>query len=334
MHEHARLAPAPEVALGSSQPPVADLQVEEAGGEAAQMREVRHTVARGEQCEHERDRHEERHEPFGRNRRGEEQHVDRGVRRRPRERQQHAVHGGRRADHRIDPAEAPPQHQRQDGPSQSAEQVVAHERPATHPLLHFGTEDVQREQVESEVQQVGVDEHVRDKRPRLPESVERREPERTDEPRADGQRHLEQANVVPSFAVMISSDIRGWYLHSYSTSSCFGMTSPTGTGTSPTTPTVISRPGINCSAITALSNAFATSTAASNPSALRTSVIPTEEPIFDGLTITGHPSAVVTSSGATGAMNHAGTGTPAARNSRLARSLSMASALASAPLPV
>src|SRR2546427_6141657 len=83
------------------------------------------------------------------------------------------------------------------------------------------------------------------------------------------------------------------------------MISPTGNGTSPSTPTVNSRPGMNCSAMTSVSNAVATSTAASNPSALCTSVIPTEEPIFDGLTITGHPSAVVTSSGATGAMNHA-----------------------------
>src|SRR3989449_8467476 len=39
-------------------------------------------------------------------------------------------------------------------------------------------------------------------------------------------------------------------------------------------------------------------------------------------------------SGATGAMNQAGTGTPAARNNRLERSLSIAKALASAPLPV
>src|SRR5438270_160166 len=112
------------------------------------------------------------------------------------------------------------------------------------------------------------------------------------------------------------------------------MISPTGSGTSPSTPTVSSRPGMNCSAMTSASYDLATRTAASNPSALRTSVMPTEEPIFDGLTITGHPSAVVTSSGATGAMNHAGTGTPAARTRRLARSLSMARALASAPLPV
>src|SRR5207244_5475425 len=98
------------------------------------------------------------------------------------------------------------------------------------------------------------------------------------------------------------------------------MISPTGSGTSPSTPTVSSRPGMNCSAMTSASYALATRTAASNPSALRTSVIPTEEPILDGFTITGQPSAVVTSSGATGAMNHPGTGTPAARNSRLARS--------------
>src|SRR6266480_6999633 len=37
MHEHAGLAPAPQVALGSSQPPVAHLQVEEAGGKAFQI---------------------------------------------------------------------------------------------------------------------------------------------------------------------------------------------------------------------------------------------------------------------------------------------------------
>src|SRR3989449_5807509 len=54
--------------------------------------------------------------------------------------------------------------------------------------------------------------------------------------------------------------------------------------------------------------------------------MPTEEPILDGFTITGQPSAVVTSSGATGAMNQAGTGTPAARNNRLERSLSIAKA--------
>ena len=112
------------------------------------------------------------------------------------------------------------------------------------------------------------------------------------------------------------------------------MISPTGSGTSPSTPTVTSRPGMNCSASTSTSYLRASATAASNASALRTSVIPTEEPIRDGFTITGHPSAVVTSSGATGAMNQAGTGTPAARNKRLDRSLSIARALASAPLPV
>src|SRR5207237_10824808 len=42
MDEHAGLGPAPQVALGSSQPPVAALQVEGAGREAAQMRKVRH----------------------------------------------------------------------------------------------------------------------------------------------------------------------------------------------------------------------------------------------------------------------------------------------------
>src|SRR5256885_16284134 len=77
-------------------------------------------------------------------------------------------------------------------------------------------------------------------------------------------------------------------------------------------------------------------TAASSPSALRTNDMPTDDPIFDGFTITGQPRAVFTSSGATGGgtMNQAGTGTPAARNSRLARSLSIASGLPSAPLPV
>src|SRR5205807_4943579 len=68
------------------------------------------------------------------------------------------------------------------------------------------------------------------------------------------------------------------------------MISPTGNGTSPSTPTVSSRPGMNCSAMTSVSNAVATSTAASNPSALRTSVIPTEEPIFDGLRSEEHTS--------------------------------------------
>src|SRR2546426_7095633 len=61
--------------------------------------------------------------------------------------------------------------------------------------------------------------------------------------------------------------------------------------------------------------------------------MPTEEPILDGFTITGQPSAVVTSSGATGAMNQAGTGTPAARNNRLERPLPIAKALARPPLP-
>src|SRR5207244_37574 len=114
------------------------------------------------------------------------------------------------------------------------------------------------------------------------------------------------------------------------------MISPTGRGTSPSTATVSSRPGTNCSTMTSASYARASVTAASSPSALRTSDMPTDDPIFEGFTITGQPSAVVTSSGATGGgvMNQAGTGTPAARNSRLARSLSIASALPSAPLPV
>ena len=112
------------------------------------------------------------------------------------------------------------------------------------------------------------------------------------------------------------------------------MISPTGSGTSPSTPTVSSRPGMNCSTITSLSYCRASCTAGSSPFALRTRVIPTEEPIRDGFTIAGQPSAVVTSSGTTGAMNQAGTGTPAPRNNRFDRSLSMASALAMAPLPV
>src|SRR2546430_8399944 len=113
------------------------------------------------------------------------------------------------------------------------------------------------------------------------------------------------------------------------------MISPTGSGTSPSTPTVSSRPGTNCSTMTSASYARASVTAASSPSALRTSDMPTDDPIFDGFTITGQPRAVFTSSGATGGgtMNQPGTGTPAARNSRLARSFSIASALPSAPLP-
>src|SRR5438445_10568654 len=114
------------------------------------------------------------------------------------------------------------------------------------------------------------------------------------------------------------------------------MISPTGSGTSPSTATVSSRPGTNCSAMTSASYVRARVTAVSNPSALRTSDIPTDEPIFEGFTITGQPSAVVTSSGATGggAMNQAGTGTPAARNSRLARPRTIADAPPSSPLPV
>src|SRR2546429_685765 len=90
------------------------------------------------------------------------------------------------------------------------------------------------------------------------------------------------------------------------------MISPTGSGTSPSTPTVSSRPGTNCSTMTSASYARASVTAASSPSALRTNDMPTDDPIFDGFTITGQPSAVATSSGATGggALNHAGTGPP------------------------
>src|SRR2546422_3773865 len=112
------------------------------------------------------------------------------------------------------------------------------------------------------------------------------------------------------------------------------MISPTGSGTSPNIPTVSSRPGMNCSAMTSSSYRRASSTAASSPLAVLTSVMPTDDPILDGFTITGQPSAVVTSSGATGAMNQAGTGTPAARQSRFAVSLAMASELPSGPLPV
>ena len=51
---------------------------------------------------------------------------------------------------------------------------------------------------------------------------------------------------------------------------------------------------------------------------------------MDGVVTIPAWRAIASSSAATGAMNHPGTGTPAARNSRLARSLSMASALAKA----
>src|SRR5207253_394621 len=114
------------------------------------------------------------------------------------------------------------------------------------------------------------------------------------------------------------------------------MISPTGSGTSPSTPTVSSRPGTNCSTMTSASYARASVTAASSPSALRTSDMPTDDPIFDGFTITGQPRAVFTSSGATGGgtMNPAGTGTPAGRNRRLGRALAIASAVPSAPLAV
>src|SRR2546429_6581196 len=101
------------------------------------------------------------------------------------------------------------------------------------------------------------------------------------------------------------------------------MISPTGSGTSPSTPTVSSRPGTNCSTMTSASYARASVTAASSPSALRTNDMPTDDPIFDGFTITGQPSAVATSSGATGggAQKQAGTGTPAAPTNPLARVL-------------
>src|SRR5207237_3995234 len=96
------------------------------------------------------------------------------------------------------------------------------------------------------------------------------------------------------------ADMTGWYSYWQPKAACFGMISPTGSGTSPSTPTVSSRPGTNCSAMTSASYARASVTAASNPSALRTRDMPTDEPMLEGFTITGQPRAVVTSSGATG----------------------------------
>src|SRR5881628_2886787 len=68
------------------------------------------------------------------------------------------------------------------------------------------------------------------------------------------------------------------------------MISHTGSGTSPNIPTVSSRPGMNCSAMTSSSYRRASSAAASSPLAVLTSVMPTDDPILDGFTITGQPS--------------------------------------------
>src|SRR2546430_12586188 len=114
------------------------------------------------------------------------------------------------------------------------------------------------------------------------------------------------------------------------------MISPTGSGTSPSTPTVSSRPGTNCSTMTSASYARASVTAASSPSALRTSDMPTDDPIFDGFTITGQPRAVFTSSGATGGgtMNPAGPRPPAGPDSPPAGALSPPRGPPPTPLPV
>src|SRR3989475_283116 len=76
--------------------------------------------------------------------------------------------------------------------AEPAQQIVEQERSAPHPLLDRRPEDEERQQVEREVEQVRMDEHVGEEGPRLREGGQRREPERDDEARAHEDRLLQE----------------------------------------------------------------------------------------------------------------------------------------------
>src|SRR6266516_3943819 len=112
------------------------------------------------------------------------------------------------------------------------------------------------------------------------------------------------------------------------------MISPTGSAMSPSTPTVSSRPGTKRSIITSSSYLAASSIAGARSARFFTTVSPTVDPCFDGLTTTGRLRIPSTCSIVAGAISQSAVFTSAARNSRFERSLSIANALARCPLPV
>ena len=191
MNQDARLGGAPQMPLRPRHAQVRGLEIQEPGGEPAQVREVGNLVARGDEGEHERDPHGEGHQPLRRDRLREREHVDGLVGPGPGEREHHAVHGGRGADDQLHRPELH-QQERQRGAAQPTQEVVREELAPAHPLLHGASEHEQGEQIESQVQRPGVDEHVGDERPGPLEREQRGEPERGFEARADEDRHLEE----------------------------------------------------------------------------------------------------------------------------------------------
>ena len=91
---------------------------------------------------------------------------------------------------------------------------------------------------------------------------------------------------------------------------------------------------MNASIITSSSNSAASLIAGATPSSDFTSVSPTVDPCFEGFTMRGIPTFSGSVAMSAGVITQGATGTPARAKSFLERSLSIASALASGPLPV
>ena len=82
------------------------------------------------------------------------------------------------------------QAERQRRPAEPAQQVIGDKGAPSHPLLDRRPEHEEREQVERQVQEIGVQKHVRHERPRTLERVQRLEAEERLEPRVDQHRLL------------------------------------------------------------------------------------------------------------------------------------------------
>src|SRR6266704_171419 len=182
--------PAPRVAR---QPPILTLEIEQRGSHAAQMREVRDTVARADQRQHEIQRDEKRDEPFGWHRVRQRKDEHRMVRPIPGEGDRNAQHGTRRADDLGDGYQLPQDEGRRRA-TDPAEEIEEDEHATTHAVFDRRAEDEQHEHVEQDVRNARVQEHVRDERPRILPGMRGREPERADKARRGQPRALNKEN--------------------------------------------------------------------------------------------------------------------------------------------
>lgn len=149
-------------------------EIDEADERAAEMREVRYAV----HASHREDlhRHVEDDEIF-RFDRQQEVDVDRTFRERHTEREEDSVDRTGRTDRRSDGSEHRRNEQVRESAAESAQQIIDEETAGTPRVLQFHPEHPEREHVEEDVGEAGVQEHVREQLPEREPGAERPESE-------------------------------------------------------------------------------------------------------------------------------------------------------------